>query len=1030
MSRILIQSYQSEVEKIIRYGGSRKETSIRVAFQNLLNDYCKQKDFLLIPELDFKLPNGKTVYPDGTVKDALRLTWGYWESKDEADDLDEEIQKKFAKGYPKDNILFEDSHRAVLIQGGEETLRADLDDIEATDAILQQFLHYERPEVSTFRQAIERFRDDLPLVVESLRSTIAAAEGVNTAFQQALSAFVVLGQRTINPEFSTTEAREMMIQHILTEDIFNRIFDETQFHRENNIAHELEQVINTFFTGSTRRDTLERIRPYFDVINAQAASIASHKEKQKFLKVVYENFYQAYNPKGADKLGIVYTPNEVVRFMIESTEYLTELYFEKLLSDKGVEILDPATGTGTFITELLDYLPAKCLPHKYEHELYANEIAILPYYIANLNIEYTYKQRVGKYAEFHNICFVDTLDNVNFQKVRKGQLALNFGLGMENSARIRRQNEREISVIIGNPPYNANQQNENDHNKNRSYPAVDKRIKDTYIKHSTAQKTKAYDMYSRFFRWASDRLADEGLLCFITNSSFIHSRTFDGFRKSVANEFAEIYLVDLGGDVRSNPKLSGTKHNVFGIQAGVAIGFFVKRKKKRGQQAKIYYLGRAADETAADKLTFLHESKFGKLEFDRIRPDAKGNWLNITKNNWDDLLPLVDNTSKDNKEVLFTTAALGVNTARDEWVYDFDKELLAEKAACLVQLHNESLATIAADKKGKAIRSSLSPWVKWSETLINRALKKSPQNFESSQIVSSLYRPFVKQFYYGSKYFSDRLTGSQFEFFGPKLVKKNKVLLFTAPSSSKPFMVGASNIVADLHYVGAGCGTQCLPMYRYNKAGERQSNVTEWGLGQFQTYYEDTSISGQDIFHYIYAVLHDSHYRTRYEQNLKRELPRIPFYPAFHTWATAGKELFELHLEYENAESWPLELRTTPQPHNPTTPQPHNPTTPQPHNPTTPQPHNPTTRPGKVSKHVSKQMWQRESWCSMTSSHLQECRPWRGTTNWVIGQRWNGYLTSTKRRLRKTPQFANGSTPIVLLPIVMRPYSYCPRCVR
>ncbi|MEJ7659115.1 MAG: N-6 DNA methylase [Hymenobacter sp.] len=200
------------------------------------------------------------------------------------------------------------------------------------------------------------------------------------------------------------------------------MFDETQFHRENNIAHELEQVINTFFTGPTRRDTLERIRPFFDVINAQASGIASHKEKQKFLKVVYENFYRAYNPKGADRLGIVYTPNEVVRFMIESTDFLTEKHFNKLLGDKGVEILDPATGTGTFLTELLEYLPKQTLAHKYQHELYANEVAILPYYIANLNIEYTYKQKMGEYAEFHNICFVDTLDNVGFQKTRRGQL--------------------------------------------------------------------------------------------------------------------------------------------------------------------------------------------------------------------------------------------------------------------------------------------------------------------------------------------------------------------------------------------------------------------------------------------------------------------------------------------------------------------------------------------------------------------------------------------------------------------------------
>ena len=544
----------------------------------------------------------------------------------------------------------------------------------------------------------------------------------------------------------------MMIQHILTEDIFNRVFDETQFHRENNVAHELEQVINTFFTGPTRRDTLERIRPFFDVINAQASGIASHKEKQKFLKVVYENFYRAYNPKGADRLGIVYTPNEVVRFMIESTEHLTEKHFDKLLGDKGVEILDPATGTGTFITELLEYLPKKTLAHKYQHELYANEVAILPYYIANLNIEYTYKQKMGEYAEFHNICFVDTLDNVGFQKTRRGQLGLSFGLGLENAQRIKRQNERELSVIIGNPPYNANQQNENNNNKNRTYKEVDKRIKDTYVARSTAQKTALYDMYARFFRWASDRLADKGVLTFITNSSFIHSRTFDGFRKSVADEFSDIYLVDLGGDVRANPKLSGTKHNVFGIQTGVAMAFFIKQPKKKGQLAKIHYASRPPMETAAHKLTFLHETKFKNLDFDRIKPDAKGNWLGQTDNDWENLVPLVNKETKGAKNIageqaLFKQYAPGYMSGRDEWVVDFDKAQLEVKARVFAKAYAEH------HSKSKEFDTI----IKWSETLKTKLASGEKLVFSEKSIVSTLYRPYVSAWINNSETLIDRV---------------------------------------------------------------------------------------------------------------------------------------------------------------------------------------------------------------------------------------------------------------------------------
>ncbi len=906
MSRQLVQRYQNEIAQLIHYGGSTKETAIRGAFQNLLNGYCRQKDFLLIPELDYKAPKGNTVYPDGTVKDALRLSWGYWEAKDTSDDLDEEIRKKFAKGYPQDNILFEDSHTAVLIQAGTEAGRVLLADDAATDRLLAQFLNYERPEVRTFRRAIEQFRHDLPGVVESLRGAIERAEHDNAAFKSKLGGFVALGQASINPDFGAPEAREMMIQHILTEDIFNKVFDETQFHRENNIAHELEQVINTFFTGPTRRDTLERIRPFFDVINAQASGIASHKEKQKFLKVVYENFYRAYNPKGADRLGIVYTPNEVVRFMIESTDYLTDQHFNLLLGDKGVEILDPATGTGTFITELLEYLPKHTLAHKYQHELYANEVAILPYYIANLNIEYTYKQKMGAYAEFANICFVDTLDNVGFQKTRRGQLGLSFGLGLENAQRIQRQNERELSVIIGNPPYNANQQNENDNNKNRTYKDVDQRIKDTYIARSTAQKTKLYDMYARFFRWASDRLADKGVLAFITNSSFIHSRTFDGFRKSVADEFSDIYLVDLGGDVRANPKLSGTKHNVFGIQTGVAMAFFIKQPKKKGQLAKIHYAGRPPLETAADKLTFLHETKFRALDFDRIKPDAKGNWLGQTDNDWESLVPLIDKETKGAKSIageraLFKTFSLGVVTARDEWMFDFNEAVLKEKAEYFCKIYNDEVGRWRTSEKNVKINNFVSRDIKWTEELESHLLKGSNLEYREENVIQSLYRPFIKKPFYFGKIVTHRIYQMN-NIYGDGSLQ-NTTMCFSGTSATKPFQVLGTNRIVDFHFVG---DTQCVPLHYYNKNGDKQPNITAWGLAQFRTHYGEASISGEDIFHYAYAVLHDPHYRAAYAQNLKRDFPRLPFYSDFGVWAAAGRQLLALHLGYETAAPYPL----------------------------------------------------------------------------------------------------------------------------
>ncbi|MBD2426276.1 N-6 DNA methylase [Phormidium sp. FACHB-1136] len=575
MSRLLVTQYQAEVEQIIRYGGSRKETSIRGAFERLLNAYCKPRNYLLVTELDYKTRLNTTVYPDGTIKDAIRLEHGWWESKDQYDRLDEEIEKKFAKGYPDENILFEDSQTAVLIQHSQEVARIPMQDAAGLDGLLNAFVDYERPEVRDFRAAILQFKEDVPDILEALRQIITQQEDDNTAFQERTQAFLEVCRQSINPEIVISDVYEMLIQHILTEDIFTNIFHDSQFHRENNIARELSEIINTFFTGATRRNTLKTIEHYYSVIRRKSENIANHHEKQKFLKAVYENFYQAYNPKAADRLGIVYTPNEIVRFMIESTEYLTHKHFGKLLSDPGVEILDPCTGTGTYITELIEYLPANKLEHKYKNEIHCNELAILPYYIANLNIEYTYQQKMGKYEEFKNICLVDTLDHCTAE----GHQFDLFAMSVQNTARIQQQNDRTISVIIGNPPYNAHQENFNQRNANRAYKGIDEKIKSTYIKEGTAQnQIVVYDMYTRFFRWASDRLGPNGIIAFITNRSFIDSKTFDGFRKCVDREFDYVYIVDTQSDVRNNPKISGTKNNVFGIQAGIAVMFLVRKR--------------------------------------------------------------------------------------------------------------------------------------------------------------------------------------------------------------------------------------------------------------------------------------------------------------------------------------------------------------------------------------------------------------------------------------------------------------------
>ncbi|MFA5375520.1 MAG: type ISP restriction/modification enzyme [Dehalococcoidia bacterium] len=901
MSIQLIQQYHTKVEKIIRYGGSRNEGALRKPFQDLLEAYALSKNLQLVTEVEVRTRSGKRVVPDGTLKDALRQDWGYWESKDEKDDLTAEIDAKFAKGYPSFNILFEDTHTAVLYQSGNEVLRADFTDAKALDALLSRFVSYEPKEVTDFHRAIEQFNADVPALVAELRAIIEEQHKANADFRKALTDFLSLCQKAINPRVEMADVREMIIQHILTEDIFMTVFDDPQFHRENAVARKLQEVLDTFYYGATQHKIHGRIAPYYETINARAAQISNYWEKQKFLKALYENFYRVYNPKAADRLGVIYTPDEIVRFMIHAADHLTFKHFGKTLGDKDVEILDPAVGTGTFISELIEYLPENQLKYKYQTEIHCNEVAILPYYIANLNIEYTYKQKTGEYLPFDNICFVDTLDNLGF--TYKDKQYKMFGLSDENMERIRRQNERKISVIIGNPPYNDNQRNENENNKNREYPEIDRRIKDTYINHSTAQKTHLYDMYTRFIRWASDRLDKNGVIAFVSNNSFLDARTYDGFRQVVAKEFNHIYVIDLKGNARtSGERRRREGGNVFSdqIRVGVSVYFLVRKQGEKG--CRIHYNAVPDYAHAIEKKAYLRDNTFTKLKFEPIQPDKNHNWLNQAANDWGELLPIVpeDNDSPS----IFRFISPGVKTNRDDWVYDYDKRALQSKIKFFIQNLNEQ---VKKTKQSRNVDSdNLDYSIKWSSSLKELLARGKPVAFDNSLFVQAMYRPFIRVFYYADKNLSDRLTANHFEMFGDNLSHENVVLCLDR--SNRPFNVLAAALPADFHFNG---DSHCFPLYRYTADGERVDNITDWALEQFQKQYKDGAITKENIFHYVYAVLHHPAYRAKYEINLKREFPHIPFYEDFRQWVAWGKQLMDLHLNYEKAKPYRLKREDT-----------------------------------------------------------------------------------------------------------------------
>ncbi|MDD2810233.1 type ISP restriction/modification enzyme [Rhodoferax sp.] len=931
MSLLLINHYLRQLDLIKKVSGSNRETIVREAFKDLLKNWGKQHELVFIAEYGMKTASKTLISVDGALLHELRMPLGYWEAKDANDNLDAEIVKKFKKGYPQDNIIFSDDAVAVLWQNRAEVLRCDMTDTTALAHLLEVFFSFERPEIAGFRTAVEQFKTDLPAVLQALRHMIDAAHVANPSFRQSEEKFLRHAQEAINPILTEADVREMLIQHILTEEIFAKVFDDSDFHQHNNVARELYALEGAFFTGALKKQTLKGLETYYAAIRAAAAQISSHSEKQTFLKIIYENFYKVYNTKAADRLGVVYTPNEIVRFMIDGADWLCEQHFGKNLIDPEVDILDPATGTGTFICELLEHFrgqPQK-LAHKYRHELHANEVAILPYYVANLNIESTYAAITGQYEEFQSLCFVDTLDNVGLHTAAKGTTVELFGsVSEENVARIKRQNSKRISVVIGNPPYNANQANENDNNKNRTYPHIDARIKQTYIAQSTAQKTKLYDMYARFFRWASDRLNQNGIIAFVSNSSFIDSRTFDGFRKVLTQEFNEIWVVDLKGNARtSGERRRQEGGNIFHnqIRVGVAIWFCVKKQGARG--CKIMYESVPDYEKADEKLSYVSSKPLWEHHFDHIKPDEKNNWINLTHNDFDTLLPLASKetkAAKTNRDVkaIFRKFSLGVVTARDEWVYDVDPKQVERKVKCLIDAYNLQLRGLKGTLRSrKGLENRLTNNIKWSRAVKNDLSKSVTYKFVADYVCSSLYRPYVER----KLYFSKQLNEMQYllrEIFGPG--QGSQAICISGVPAAKPFQTLAVNSIPCYDMLEK---TQTLPLYRY-ELGQRVDNITDWALKQFTAHYRTAQspapteppaqgrqtrgkapqkITKEAIFHYCYAVLHDPIYREKYAQNLKRDFPRMPFYPDFWQWAAWGENLMALHIGFENAAPFALQ---------------------------------------------------------------------------------------------------------------------------
>lgn len=635
-----VTAYYKELEDYARLG-VKHEMAVRDAFQALLKVCCSQAGLTFVGEWKIKRKGRGALSVDGAMVGFDELARGYWEAKDEQDDLAKEVKRKFAVGYPKDNIIFQSPSRAILYQNGRQVLDADITHPENLVGALKQFFEYRAPQIEQWEEAAAKFQERVPELAESVIKLIERERKSNKKFIAAFEDFKEICRASINPNISDKAVEEMLIQHLLTERIFRNVFNNPDFASNNIIAIEIEKVIRALTSQTFSRSEFLKSSDYFyRALEETAATIDDFSQKQSFLNSVYERFFQGFSVKIADTHGIVYTPQPIVNFMVKSVEDILQNEFGKSLSDAGVHILDPFVGTGNFMLRVMQEIKRTRLPEKYSSELHCNEVMLLPYYIASMNIEHAFYEMTNSYKPFDGICLVDSFE---LAEGRQGGLFTE-----ENTARIERQKRQKLFVIIGNPPYNAWQINENDNNKNRKYKEVDRRVAETYAKDSEATLVSSLsDPYVKAIRFASDKIKDngEGVIAFVTNNSFLDQIAFDGMRKNLSQDFDAIYVLDLGGNVRKNPKLSGTLHNVFGIQVGVSINFFVKSingSVSNNGQARIFYSRLNELARWQEKYHFLDgASSIKGVEWQELQPDSKNNWLtNDLRSEYESFIPM------------------------------------------------------------------------------------------------------------------------------------------------------------------------------------------------------------------------------------------------------------------------------------------------------------------------------------------------------------------------------------------------------
>ncbi|WP_208438419.1 DEAD/DEAH box helicase [Bartonella vinsonii] len=760
----------------------------------------------------------------------------------------------------------------------------------------------------------------------------------------AFKSFYLELKNNLNSDIKQEEAVEMLAQHLVTRPVFEALFDGNQFVQNNTISQAMEKILTVLDQTNIEEESKE-LKEFYDSVKLRASGITTPQARQNLIITLYESFFAKAFPRTVEKLGIVYTPVEVVDFIIHSVDDVLRKEFGKSLGSRGVSILDPFTGTGTFITQLLqsDLIKPEDMEYKFRHDIHANEIVLLAYYIAAINIEATYHGLTkGDYIPFKHIGLTDTFQMVEKQDLMKGLLE-------ENSAYLELQKKLNIEVIFGNPPYSLRQKNENDNAKNTPYPLLDKHISETYAVHSKATSMQAlYDSYIRAIRWASDRIKNRGVIGFVTNAGFINGCSMDGVRKCLVEEFSSLYIFHLRGNQRTSGELSrkeGGKIFGSGSRAPIAISILVKNPESK-QRGKIYfrdigdYLTRQEKLTIIESLSSIDGITRSKQSWQIIIPDRHNDWLGQRDDSFKAFLSIGYKKGYDKK--LFETFSRGIMTSRDTWVYNSNRRILAKNMNNMLAFYNSEVERFNdtyphADRKTRTnavddfVNSDESK-ISWSYNLKQDLIKGKTFKFESDCLAQSLYRPFTQQWLYYNRALNDGVYQIPRIFPMGKAVE-NRVIQVTGIGVN-----GFSTLmIKELPDVNAIAASQCFPRYIYEDdaaskdKNEKQSHlfansteetkaaglqrrdaITDEGLAHFKAAYPNEKITKDDLFYYVYGILHSEDYRARYADNLSKELPRIPCVKSaedFWMFVTAGRELGNLHVNYETVEPYPVTFK-------------------------------------------------------------------------------------------------------------------------